>query len=164
MTSEYQNNLPTMSSHIDLSLDKRSGLQAARVASADNSTNSQINKTENDRTELSFSNTHSSQALKQTEDKAENQNRAEKSQESELLSDLKNKLESLNDNKGWGVQFSVDEESDHTVIRVIDAKTKETIRQIPSEELIELNKRVQSLLDDDEQGAQLTGILFNEKA
>ena len=38
------------------------------------------------------------------------------------------------------LQFSVDENSGRTVIKVLDAETKEVIRQIPAEEVISLSK------------------------
>ena len=49
------------------------------------------------------------------------------------------------------LQFSVDEESDRTVIRVVDSETKQVIRQIPSEEMLSISRRtetaVSALLD-----------------
>lgn len=47
------------------------------------------------------------------------------------------------------LEFSVDSESDRTVVKVIDRDTKEVIRQMPSEEALEIAKaldRLQSLL------------------
>ena len=38
------------------------------------------------------------------------------------------------------LQFSVDENSGRTVIKVLDAETKEVIRQIPAEEVISLSR------------------------
>lgn len=38
------------------------------------------------------------------------------------------------------LQFSVDEASGRTVIRVLDAETQETIRQIPAEEVINVGR------------------------
>jgi flagellar protein FlaG len=42
------------------------------------------------------------------------------------------------------LQFSVDEESGETVVRVVDSETKELIRQIPSEELLAIANRLRS--------------------
>ena len=36
------------------------------------------------------------------------------------------------------LEFSIDEESDTTVVKVLDKETKEVIRQIPAEQLLEL--------------------------
>lgn len=38
------------------------------------------------------------------------------------------------------LEFTVDEGSDRTVVKVVDQKTKEVLRQIPSEEVLELAK------------------------
>ena len=51
-----------------------------------------------------------------------------------------------------------------SVIKVIDAETEKTIRQIPSEEFLEISRRVQALQDGDESSSNLTGILFNNQA
>ena len=42
------------------------------------------------------------------------------------------------------IEFSVDEESGETVVKVVDAETKELIRQIPSEELLAIANRLRS--------------------
>lgn len=47
------------------------------------------------------------------------------------------------------LQFTVDEATDRTIIRVIDSETKEVIRQIPSEDVLALARsleRTQGLL------------------
>jgi len=54
-----------------------------------------------------------------------------------------------------GLEFSVDEESDRTVITVYDAESEEVIRQIPSEEFLNLVRRMDG---------ELGGALLNEKA
>ncbi len=38
------------------------------------------------------------------------------------------------------VQFSVDRELNMTVVKVVDSRTEEVVRQIPSEEFIEISK------------------------
>lgn len=48
-----------------------------------------------------------------------------------------------------GLEFSVDRESDRTIVKVVDTKTQEVIRQMPSEEAIQIAKaldQLQSLL------------------
>jgi len=42
------------------------------------------------------------------------------------------------------LQFSVDEESGETIVKVVDSETKEVIRQIPSEELLAIASRLRS--------------------
>ena len=67
--------------------------------------------------------------------------------------------------KGWSVNFSVDKELDRTVVRVVDSKTKETIRQIPSEEWLYTAKRLKEFSElNDKQPQQLEpGLLFDKK-
>jgi flagellar protein FlaG len=52
------------------------------------------------------------------------------------------------------LQFSVDDTSGDTVVRVIDKETDELIRQIPSEELLEVKHAID----------EYRGILFETKA
>jgi flagellar protein FlaG len=40
------------------------------------------------------------------------------------------------------LRFSVDEDSGHTVIRVVDPETDEVVRQIPSEEVLNFARRM----------------------
>ena len=52
------------------------------------------------------------------------------------------------------IEFSVDDDTGRTVIRVFDSKTDELIRQIPNEEVLELAKNLK----------ETNGLLFNAKA
>ena len=52
------------------------------------------------------------------------------------------------------LEFSIDEESGRTVIRVLDRESRELIRQIPAEELLVIAKRLEAA----------TGILIRDKA
>lgn len=48
-----------------------------------------------------------------------------------------------------GLEFSVDQESNRTIVKVVDKQTNELIRQMPSAEMLEISKamdRVQGLL------------------
>ncbi len=45
------------------------------------------------------------------------------------------------------LQFKVDDSSNHLVIKVIDKETDEVVRQIPSEEFLELSKRMEEMQD-----------------
>ena len=47
----------------------------------------------------------------------------------------------------------VDSESDRVVVRIVDTQTKQTIRQIPSEEMLAISKSLD----------QLTGLLIQQK-
>jgi flagellar protein FlaG len=46
------------------------------------------------------------------------------------------------------LQFSVDEGTGRTVIRVLDAETQETIRQIPSDEILTLARHIEQITED----------------
>lgn len=52
------------------------------------------------------------------------------------------------------LQFSVDNDTGQTVIRVVDGGTKEVIRQIPSEEVLHLARSLE----------KLSGLLLRQKA
>ena len=67
----------------------------------------------------------------------------------------------LTQNINRKISFRVDENSGGTVISVIDKQTNETIRQIPSEELVNLSKR---LRDVNEKIDSAIGILFSKDA
>lgn len=53
------------------------------------------------------------------------------------------------------LQFSVDDQSGRTVIKVVDRETKEVIRQIPSEETLQIAARLR---------AATAGLLVSDKA
>lgn len=56
---------------------------------------------------------------------------------------------SLSESASSNLQFAIDDESGETIVRVTDRKTGELIRQIPSEEMVELAKsldRMQGML------------------
>ena len=59
-------------------------------------------------------------------------------------------LQEFSQVKGWSVNFSIDNESNKTIIKVVDADTQKTIRQIPSEDLLSISKRIQSLREGDD--------------
>lgn len=70
-------------------------------------------------------------------------------------SDVSHAVRKLNDyvqNMSRELHISVDEESGHTVVRVIDPISKEVIRQIPREEILALAR---GGLDDKDRGRLL---------
>lgn len=79
---------------------------------------------------------------KQTSATQENVDQAVR-QMNDMLQTLSQKLE-----------FSVDKETDAFVVKVVDKDTKELIRQIPSEEMLELAKAL----------GKLQGLLIKDKA
>ncbi|MFQ1632498.1 flagellar protein FlaG [Aeromonas veronii] len=75
--------------------------------------------------------------------------------------ELQEKLTSLGKLKGWAIHFSLVPEFDRPVIKVIDAETKQVIRQIPSEEILQMNKRLQEMGQHQGDGSGLSGLLFD---
>ncbi|MFY0655910.1 flagellar protein FlaG [Neptunomonas phycophila] len=79
-------------------------------------------------------------------------------QESQLtteeVQDVVDKLNGLMQNGQHNLNFSVDEETDNVVVKVMDGETEEVIRQFPSEETLKLSKHLEGML----------GLIFNDKA
>ena len=68
------------------------------------------------------------------------------------------KLKSSLPPKAGSLQFSLDKTSGQTVIKVIDTDTGDTIRQIPSEEMLEISNAV------DKMASKMKGVLLQQKA
>ncbi len=83
--------------------------------------------------------------LKQTE-KAE--------ETSEPLNEVVFELNNLVRDLHRELQFSVDDESGETMIKVVDSKTDEVVRQIPSEEVVRLRQRLE----------EAAGVIFRDSA
>lgn len=75
--------------------------------------------------------------------------------------ELQERLSRLGQLKGWAIHFSLVPEFDRPVIKVIDAETKQVIRQIPSEEILQMNKRLKAMAQDNGEGVSLSGLLFD---
>ena len=73
-------------------------------------------------------------------------------------------LQVISESKGWNVSFRVDNDLNKTIIKVVDTDTKETIRQIPSEELLSISKRIQAFRDGEDTGSDLAGLLLDRQA
>lgn len=70
---------------------------------------------------------------------------------------LKEAVKTMNDFVGGinsSLQFSVDDKSGQTIVKVMDVDTKEVIKQIPSEEMLSIAKAVD----------KLKGLLVQQKA
>jgi len=67
--------------------------------------------------------------------------RADQVQPEELLSQIK----SLTEDGMYSVRFENDDEAQEMVVKVVDPKTDEVIRQIPPEELLNLTQRLNDL-------------------
>lgn len=77
--------------------------------------------------------------------------------------ELQERLASLSQLKGWTVQFSLEPELDKPLIKVIDVDTRQVIRQIPSEEVLLISKRLQALEQNQADGLSLSGLLFDDR-
>ncbi len=73
-------------------------------------------------------------------------------------------LQEISDAKGWAVSFRVDNDLDKTIIKVVDSDTQKMIRQIPSEELVTISKRIKALREGEIGASGLQGLLFDRKA
>lgn len=62
------------------------------------------------------------------------------------------------------LEFSVDEESGKTVIKVIDKESGEMVRSIPSEEVLEMQQRLRETSEAIFKGNQGISLLFQAKA
>jgi flagellar protein FlaG len=69
-------------------------------------------------------------------------------------------VRNLNDyvqNVQRNLQFNIDDDSGHTVIKVIDSDTEELIRQIPSEEVLAVARHLREMEEQQ-------GVIFQQKA
>ncbi|MCS3832201.1 flagellar protein FlaG [Aeromonas veronii] len=65
--------------------------------------------------------------------------------------------------QGWTVNFSMEQESGQVVIKVMDSDTRSMIRQIPTEELIAIHKRIQALQQGEAGANPKRGLLFDSE-
>ncbi len=80
-----------------------------------------------------------------------------KEEEAEQKDQLTEKIAQLNDYSqkvNREIQFSVDEGTDRTVVKVIDSETEKVIRQIPSEEVLKIAESLENF----------SGMLLQEQA
>ena len=71
-------------------------------------------------------------------------------QVTQALKSINKTMESLSQ----GLEFSIDEDSHRTVVKVVDRSTNDVIRQIPTEEALEIAKALD----------QSSGLLIRQKA
>ena len=80
-----------------------------------------------------------------------------------VAQDRKNDLNRQN----IGLAFSVDKNTENTVVKVTDLNTEKLVRQIPSEDFLKLAERLKDMRDNtavSKKDAETKGILFDEKA
>lgn len=78
------------------------------------------------------------------------------------ISEQVQKLQEIMDVNNWSVNFSVDEESGNTVIKVKDAETQNVIRQLPSDEWLAMAQRIQESLESSD-NRSIVGLLLDNK-
>ncbi len=82
--------------------------------------------------------------------------------QNELAKQVQN-LQDFSQLQGWTVNFSVEQTLDQVVIKVVDAETGSMIRQIPSEEMIAINKRIKALQQGDTGINPRVGLLLDSE-
>lgn len=70
----------------------------------------------------------------------------------EAVDNINNAMRQSNSN----VEFSIDKDTRHQVIKVVESKTGEVIRQFPSEEVLAISRAIDKM--------QQQGLLLNNKA
>lgn len=83
-----------------------------------------------------------------------------------MYADIEKQVQNLQEfgrQQGWTVNFSVEKELDQVVIKVMDTETQSMIRQIPSEELIAINKRIQALRQGEAGANPRRGLLLDSE-
>ncbi|WP_323968555.1 flagellar protein FlaG [Aeromonas veronii] len=73
------------------------------------------------------------------------------------------KLQEFGRSQGWTVNFSLERELNEVVIKVVDSDSKSVIRQIPSEELIALSKRIRELSEEHSSSSPRVGLLLDRE-
>lgn len=99
---------------------------------------------------------------------------AEEKEISEALKERNEKIakERMNDlnRQNIGLAFSVDKESENTVVKVTDLNTEKLVRQIPSEEFLEFAEKLDNLKKMNQShlagndAKEAKGLLFDEEA
>ncbi|WP_429022940.1 flagellar protein FlaG [Aeromonas allosaccharophila] len=65
--------------------------------------------------------------------------------------------------QGWTVNFSLEQDLGQVVIKVMDTDTRAVIRQIPSEELLAIHKRIQALRQGEAGANPKLGMLLDRE-
>ncbi|MCE9935327.1 flagellar protein FlaG [Aeromonas salmonicida] len=65
--------------------------------------------------------------------------------------------------QGWTVNFSLEQDLGQVVIKVMDTDTRSVIRQIPSEELLAIHKRIQALRQGEAGANPKLGLLLDRE-
>lgn len=80
--------------------------------------------------------------------------------------DIEKQVQNLQDFgklQGWTVNFSMEQELGQVVIKLLDSDTRSVIRQIPSEELVAIHKKIQALRQGEAGANPKLGLLFDSE-
>lgn len=100
---------------------------------------------------------------KQQEERAKEKVRKSDVSDKDIEKEVQN-LQEFSKLQGWTVNFSVEKDLEQVVIKVMDANTKSMIRQIPSEELLAISKRLKELREVDViGGGSRVGLLLDKE-
>lgn len=100
---------------------------------------------------------------KQQEERAKEKVRKSDVSDKDIEKEVQN-LQEFSKLQGWTVNFSVEKDLEQLVIKVVDANTKSMIRQIPSEELLAISKRLKDLREGDViGGGSRVGLLLDKE-
>ncbi|HDO1328593.1 TPA: flagellar protein FlaG [Aeromonas veronii] len=100
---------------------------------------------------------------KQQEERAKEKVRKSDASDKDIEKEVQN-LQEFSKQQGWTVNFSVEKDLEQVVIKVMDANTKSMIRQIPSEELLAISKRLKDLREGDViGGGSRVGLLLDKE-
>ncbi|EKP0261936.1 flagellar protein FlaG [Aeromonas sobria] len=100
---------------------------------------------------------------KQQEERAKDKVRKSDVSDQDIEKEVQN-LQEFSKLQGWTVNFSVEKDLEQVVIKVMDANTNSMIRQIPSEELLAISKRIKDLREGDViGGGSRVGLLLDKE-
>ncbi|WP_421348867.1 flagellar protein FlaG [Aeromonas veronii] len=100
---------------------------------------------------------------KQQEERVKEKVRKSDVSDKDIEKEVQN-LQEFSKLQGWTVNFSVEKDLEQVVIKVMDANTKSMIRQIPSEELLAISKRLKDLREVDViGGGSRVGLLLDKE-
>lgn len=77
------------------------------------------------------------------------------------VSQVKQAIENINKSaqiQAQGIEFSIDKD-DRTIVKVVDKSTKTVLRQIPSQEALDIAEAIDQAIEQSQQG-----LLINQKA
>ena len=100
-------------------------------------------------------------ALQKNQDVAKTDRQPVQSQ-AEIEKQVQN-LQEFGLQQGWTVNFSMEQDLGQVVIKVMDSDTRSVIRQIPSEELLAIHKRIQALRQGDAGANPKLGLLLDSE-